>query len=68
MITNSKPYTFDRVVRILIGLAIFISLFLLFKRLSNVLLPFFVAWLLAYLLQPFVSFFQHKLKFKSRVL
>jgi predicted PurR-regulated permease PerM len=33
-----------------------------------VLLPFFVAWLLAYLLQPFVSFFQHKLKFKSRVL
>jgi predicted PurR-regulated permease PerM len=27
-----------------------------------------VAWLLAYLLQPFVTFFQHKLKFRNRLL
>lgn len=65
---NSKPYTFDRVVRILIGLTVLISLFMLIGRLSDVLLPFLIAWLLAYLLQPFVVFFQHKLKFKSRVL
>jgi predicted PurR-regulated permease PerM len=65
---KTKPYTFDRVVRLVIGLAILILLFLMIERLSNVLLPFLVAWLLAYLLQPIVSFFQHNLKFKNRVL
>jgi len=65
---TTKPYTFDRVVRIVIGLAVLIILYLLLKRLSDVLLPFFIAWLMAYLLQPFVSFFQYKLKFKSRIL
>ena len=65
---NTKPFTFDRVVRILIGLTIILLLFIIVKRLSNVLLPFLIAWLLAYLLQPVVRFFQYKLKFKSRVL
>lgn len=65
---TTKPYTFDRVVRIVIGLTVLIILSLLLKRLSDVLLPFFIAWLIAYLLQPFVSFFQYKLKFKSRIL
>lgn len=64
----SKPFTFDRVVRIVIGLTVLILLFLLLNRLSGVLLPFLVAWLLAYLLQPIVKLFQHKLRFKSRVL
>ena len=68
MIIGSKPYTFDRVVRMLIGLTVLTLLFLIVKRLSGVLLPFLIAWLLAYLLQPFVAFFQHKLKFKSRIL
>ena len=63
---NTKPYTFDRVVRIIIGLSVLVLLYLLIIRLSNVLLPFLIAWLLAYLLQPFVSFFQHKLHFKNR--
>jgi len=65
---NTKPYTFDRVVRLLIGLAILVILFLLINRLSGVLLPFLIAWLLAYLLQPIVRFFQMKLKFKNRAL
>jgi len=66
---NTKtPYTFDRVVRLLIGLTIIIILILLFRRLSAVLTPFFVGWLLAYLLHPAVKFFQYKLKFKSRIL
>jgi len=65
---NTKPYTFDSVVRILIGLAVLIVIFLLIRRLSGVLLPFLVAWLLAYLLQPLVHFFQYKLRFKSRAL
>jgi len=65
---NTKPYTLDRVVRLLIGLTIVILLFLLVKKLSNVLLPFILAWLLAYLLQPIVRFFQYKLKFRNRIL
>ncbi|MFT3751777.1 MAG: AI-2E family transporter [Paludibacter sp.] len=64
---NTKPYTFDRVVRMLIGLTVLVLLFLLIKRLSGVLLPFLIAWLLAYLLQPIVHFFQYKLKFKNRI-
>lgn len=37
------------------------------RSLSEVLLPFFVAWLLAYLIYPIVKFFQYKLKFKHRL-
>lgn len=36
--------------------------------LSGVLLPFAIAWLFAYLLQPLVAFIQHKLRFKYRML
>jgi predicted PurR-regulated permease PerM len=65
---SSRPFTFDRVVRISIGLAIAVVIFLLVNRLSNVLLPFLLSWLLAYLLQPIVHFFQYTLKFKNRAL
>lgn len=68
MIEFKTPYTFDKVVRLLIGLTIIVLIFLLFKRLSAVLTPFFIGWLIAYLLHPFVKFFQYKLKFKSRIL
>lgn len=65
---NLRPYTFDRVVRMIIGLAILLSIFFLINRLSGALLPFLIAWLLAYLLQPIVKFFQVKLRFKNLVL
>lgn len=65
---HSKPFTFDSVVRLVIGLVILTLIFLLVQRLSNVLLPFLIAWLLAYMLDPLVRFFQYKLKFKSRIL
>lgn len=68
MMTWKTPYTFDKVVRIVIGLAVLTLLFLLVRRLGSVLTPFFIGWLLAYLLHPIVSFFQYKLKLKSRVL
>jgi len=68
MIEFKSPYTFDKVVRLVIGLAILILIFMLFRRLSAVLTPFFIGWLLAYMLHPIVSFFQYKLKFKSRIL
>ncbi|MBP6610670.1 MAG: AI-2E family transporter [Paludibacter sp.] len=64
----TKPFTFDRVIRLLIGLVIIALVFLLVQRLSNVLLPFLIAWLLAYMLDPLVRFFQYKLKLKNRIL
>ena len=63
---NRKPYTLDRVVRLVIGLLILVFIFLLVKRLSNVLLPFFIAFLLAYYLDPIVVFFQKKVKIRKR--
>lgn len=65
---HPKPYTFDRVVRMLIGLAVLVILALLINKLSTVLLPFAIGWLLAYLFYPIILFFQNKLKIKSRAL
>lgn len=66
--SNTRPYTFDRVVRMLIGLTILVAFALLVNRLSTVLLPFVVGWLLAYLFHPIVSFFQNKLRVRNRAL
>jgi predicted PurR-regulated permease PerM len=63
-----KPFTFDRVVRLVLGLAISLVLFLVLKRLSSVLLPFFVGWLIAYMINPLVNFFQHRLRLRNRPL
>ncbi|MFA7357866.1 MAG: AI-2E family transporter [Bacteroidales bacterium] len=68
MKNQEKPYTFDRVVRIVIALLVITGLGLLINRLSAVLLPFLIAWFLAYFIHPIVLFFQHKLRIKSRVL
>lgn len=59
-------YTFDRVVRLIIGLAIIIGLALLVNRLSSVLLPFLIGWLLAYLIHPMVKFVQYRMKVGNR--
>ena len=63
-----RPYTFDRVVRLVIGVLVAVALFLLINKLSAALLPFLIGWLIAYLLYPLVKFFQYRLKFKNRVL
>lgn len=63
-----KPYTFDRVVRISISLLVLVGFFLLIRRLSGALVPFLISWLIAYLINPLVNFFQHKLRFKIRIL
>ena len=64
----NKPFTFDRVMRIVFGIALISSLVYLVTLLRNALLPFLIAWLLAYMMQPFVKFFQYKLGLRSRVL
>ena len=65
---KTKTFTFDRVVRILISIIIMIAAYFLILRLSNVLIPFLVAWLIAYLLYPIVRFIQYKCHVKSRIL
>lgn len=63
-----KKITFDSFIRgVLSGTAIIAILYLL-NRLSGVLLPFFIAWLIAYLTYPMVIFYQNRLRLRSRVL
>ena len=64
----NKPFTFDRVMRIVFGIALISGLVYLVTLLRDALLPFLIAWLLAYMMQPFVKFFQYKLRLRSRIL
>jgi len=63
-----KLITFDSFIRGAIVIAGIVILILLVNRLSGVLLPFFIAWLIAYMIYPIVTFFQYKLHFKNRML
>jgi predicted PurR-regulated permease PerM len=63
-----RPFTFDRVVRILFGVVTVGFLVYLLALLRNALLPFLIAWLMAYITQPFVRFFQYRLRLKNRAL
>lgn len=67
MSLQSRPYTFDRVVRLLIGCAIFAFVIWLLDLLKDVLLPFCVACLIAYLFEPFVQFNRSLLRLKGRI-
>lgn len=63
-----KEITFDRFVRIL-GIVLLVGgVLYTMNFLSSVLLPFFVAWLLAYLMYPIVKFVQYKLHVPTRAL
>lgn len=61
------PITFDRAIRWLIIIALVASAFLILDYLSAVLLPFFIAWILAYLLYPLVNFIERRMKVKMRI-
>lgn len=63
-----KEITFDKFIRILGVVLITGGVLYMLNYLSNVLLPFFVAWLLAYLLYPIVKFVQYKLHVPTRAL
>ena len=64
---EKTKFTFDNVVRWLLTAAIITGIIMLLKRLSSVLLPFFVAWLLSYLLFPLVRFFQYRCRLRFRI-
>ncbi len=63
---SEKPFTLDRIVRIGISVLIAWGLIWLLGYLSDVLIPFALAALLAYLINPVVDFFQHTLRVKYR--
>lgn len=65
---TQKKITFDSLIRGIISVIIIIAVLYLLNRLSGVLLPFFISWLIAYLMYPMVIFYQNRLHMKSRVL
>lgn len=67
MIIEEK-ITFDRFIRWSLTALVVIIVLLLVNHLSSVLLPFFVAWLLAYLVYPVVKFVQYRMHVPTRVL
>ena len=60
--------TFDRMARWVLMVAVVITVIYLINLLGSVLLPFFVGWLLAYLLYPMVKFVQYRMHVPSRPL
>jgi len=68
MMEDSHKYTFDTVVRGFLWVAVLVGIVMLLNRLSTVLVPFFLAWLLAYLIFPLVRFFQYRCRMKYRIL
>lgn len=61
MFLDSKPYTLDRLIRIVITVGLLCGLVWLLGYLTDVLIPFAVALLLAYLINPLVLLVQKKI-------
>ena len=64
--SERKQITFDTFVRGVMAIALAVFILYMLGRLSGVLTPFFLAWLIAYLLFPLVKFFQYKCRLKYR--
>ena len=64
--TSTRPYTFDRVVRIIFSVITLIAVVYLLHLLRGALIPFFVACLIAYLLEPIVKWNMKLLHMRSR--
>ena len=60
-----KEINFDRFVRGGILLGVLLLLGFAIHALSSVLLPFALAWLLAYMVNPIVTFLQVRLRFTN---
>lgn len=63
-----RPITFDSFIRGALIALVLVGIGFLIKRLSGVLLPFFIAWLLAYLIFPLVRFLQYRCHLRFRTL
>lgn len=62
MIDDARPYTFDRVVRILITAGVLLALYWLVVSTASVLIPLAVGVLLAYLLNPLVDLVERRIR------
>jgi predicted PurR-regulated permease PerM len=65
---KQNEVTLGRFLRILLIMATVTIGYFVINSLSGILLPFAVAWLLAYFINPLVNFIQVKLRFKFRLL
>ena len=65
---GEKKITFDSFIRTMTVIVVLVGIGLLINRLRSVLLPFFIAWLLAYMLHPLVRFLQNKCRLRNRIL
>lgn len=66
--TRRNIITFDQVIRAIVAIIAIAILVWLVNYLKNVLLPFCVACLIAYVLEPLVVYQQTKLKLKRRII
>jgi predicted PurR-regulated permease PerM len=64
---EQKKITFDSFIRSITAILLVVGIVMLLNRLSTVLLPFFLAWLIAYLLFPLVKFFQYRCHLRFRI-
>ena len=64
---KQNEVTLGRFLRILLVIATLIIAYIVLESLSGILLPFAVAWLLAYFINPLVNFIQNRLRFKFRL-
>ena len=64
----SRPFTFDRTVRIIFGLGAVVIVVWLINKLANVLLPFCLACLIAYFLEPLCEWHMKIFKTRHRVI
>ncbi len=62
-----RPYTLDSITRLVIGIAITIVIIYLMIYVRTALIPFFMAWFIAYLINPIVLFVQDKLHIRSKI-
>jgi predicted PurR-regulated permease PerM len=62
MAETPTRYTLDRVVRMVISAGVILAIIALLRYLSDVLIPFVVAVVLAYMLNPLVCVFEQKTK------
>lgn len=63
---DRRPYTFDRVMRIIFSVVGTLAALYLLNLLKGVLLPFMVACLLAYMMEPIVRWNMRHLRLKTR--
>lgn len=60
--TTNKTWTLDRIVKTIIALSVMALLFALIAKLSDVLIPFGIAFLAAYILNPAVKLLEKRIR------